>query len=165
MANGKLEIGLGALGFARQITTSLFGDIPQDQQTFQPLPGANHALWIIGHVGVADAFFLKEAAGQETKDLDRWLSLFFMGSKPMPRAADYPPLAEIRGLFDGSRERLITWAGSLSESQLDAPLPDSIKDFGASHAHLLGNLAVHEGLHAGQLTVIRKALGLVPKFG
>jgi hypothetical protein len=63
----------------------------------------------VGHVGVANAYFLKETVGQETKDLERWLTPFFMGSKPMPPAADYPPVAEIRGLLDGSRERLIAW--------------------------------------------------------
>lgn len=165
MANEKLEIGVAALGFSRRITTSLLGDIPEDRLTFQPVAGANHALWVLGHIGVADAFFLKEAAGLETPDLNRWRSLFFAGSNPLPRLIDYPPASEVRRLFDCSRERLIAWAGSLSESQLAAPLPDSIRNFGGSPALLLGNLAVHEGLHAGQLTVIRKALGLTPKFG
>jgi uncharacterized damage-inducible protein DinB len=165
MANGRLDIALGALGFSRRVTTQLLEDIPPDKLTLQPVSGANHALWVLGHLGAADAYFLKEAARQETPDLDRWLSLFFMGSKPMPRLTDYPPVPEVRRLFDGARERLTEWAGTLSEAQLSAPLPEAIKDFGASHAHLLGNLAVHEGLHAGQLTIIRRALGLAPKFG
>ena len=49
--------------------------------------------------------------------------------------------------------------------QLISPVPEEWNSFGANYGILMGTLAWHEGLHAGQLTVIRKSLGIVPKFG
>ncbi|MBN2560383.1 MAG: DinB family protein [Phycisphaerae bacterium] len=165
MANETLENGLAALGFARRVTTSLLEDIPQDKLTHQPIPGANHAMWIMGHVAVTDAFFLDQLDGRTVGGLEEWKALFFRGSQPKPNVSDYPPVAEVKRLLDRSREQVIAWFRSLDDVQLKAPLPDDLKGFGPLHVNLMTSTAVHEGMHAGQLAVIRKSLGIGPKFG
>lgn len=165
MANDVLETGLAALAFARRVTTALLEDIQDDKLTYQPMAGANHALWIIGHIAVTDEVFLGNVGKRPVKRLGTWKDLFYTGSIPKPSLADYPPAADIRDYFSASREELIAWFKSLSEAELHAPLPEDMQTFGRTPAVLMSTIACHEALHAGQLTVVRKNLGITPRFG
>ena len=165
MANDILETGLGALAFSRKVTLGLLEDIPEDKLTHQPTPGANHAIWIMGHIALTDQFFLSNVGQRPVTNLDAWKDLFFMGSRPRADLSDYPPPAEIRCCLEASREELIAWFKSLDRVQLTTPLPKGFEGFGPLHANLMTSTAVHEGLHAGQLTVVRKGLGIAPVFG
>ena len=84
---------------------------------------------------------------------------------PPPRDAEEERISEIRAYLDASREDLLAWFSSLPEAELYAPLPDELQSFAASPAVLMSTIACHECLHAGQLTTIRKSLGLTPIFG
>jgi uncharacterized damage-inducible protein DinB len=165
MADRTQETGLAALSFARRVTAGLLEDIPDDQMMHQPAPGANHALWIMGHVATADEFFMKEVGKRPVKKLDALKALFFMGSAPNPDPSAYPKASEIRAYLDASREDLLAWFSSLPEAELYAALPEELQSFAASPAVLMSTIACHECLHAGQLTTIRKSLGLTPVFG
>ncbi len=57
-----LTNGVAMLEFARRVTLGLLEDIPEDKLFYQPFPGANHAIWIIGHVAWDDSFFLTALA-------------------------------------------------------------------------------------------------------
>jgi hypothetical protein len=48
---------------------------------------------------------------------------------------------------------------------LTSPLPKELETFARSYGGMMCSIAWHEGVHAGQLTVVRKSLGLAPKFG
>ncbi len=159
-----LTNGVAMLEFARRVTLGLLEDIPEDKLFYQPCPGANHALWIIGHVAWDDNFFLTALGGKQTDFPPAWNGLFGMGSVLQPQAAAYPSLAEIRQQLDARRDELIEWFKSMDGDQLVAPLPEDYHTFARDHAALMTSIAWHEGLHAGQLTVVRKALGLKPKF-
>ena len=52
----------------------------------------------------------------------------------------------------------------MSDAQLRSPLPEGFTGFATSFAALMSSLAWHEGLHTGQLTVVRKSLGLEPLY-
>jgi hypothetical protein len=44
-------------------------------------------------------------------------------------------------------------------------LPKDYEMFAANYCGLASSLAWHEGMHAGQLTMLRRDIGLGPKFG
>lgn len=165
MASSLLATGLAALEFSRKVTLGLAEDIPDGKFLHQPFPGANHALWVLGHLACTDEFFLNKVGGKPGRRFDKWSGIFFMGSKPTPNAVDYPPISEVRLALDEGRGRLVEWFKSLGDSELMMPLPDELKNFAPSRAALMSTIAWHEGLHAGQLSVCRKSLGLQPKFG
>ena len=52
----------------------------------------------------------------------------------------------------------------MSDDQLASPLPEDFKTFAPSLAALPSSIAWHEGMHSGQLTMIRKSLGIGRKF-
>ncbi|MCZ6816774.1 MAG: DinB family protein, partial [Planctomycetota bacterium] len=60
---------------------------------------------------------------------------------------------------------LVAWFLSMSGERLAAALPEDWQVFAKSYGVLINTIAWHEGMHAGQLTVIRRELGLGPKFG
>ncbi len=165
MPSGLFETGKAALEFSRSVSLGLFEEVPKDKLLHQPLPGGNHALWILGHIAVSDEYFLRNLAGQTTPHLEAWQAQFFAGSVCVPDAAAYPPIEEVLACLNEARERLIAWFGSLPEEQLQGPLPGEKSFFAPTYAALMSSIAGHEMLHAGQLSVVRKSLGIAPKFG
>ena len=165
MSNPVFESGIAALNFARQTTLGLLESIPQDKLTHQPCVGANHALWIVGHLGYADLMFLTHVGNKLIEPPQNWAELFGMGSVPKPDASAYPALGKLKEALADNRETLLGWFASMSAEELAKPLPDDFKSFAGNHGMLMTSLAFHEGLHAGQLTVIRKSLGIAPMMG
>jgi len=165
MAVHARDTGLGNLTFARGLTEMLYDGISPDKLLHAPFPGANHALWIMGHLATTDDMFLGKLMPREPKLLAKWGELFGMGSKPVGDAAAYPSFDEIRAAFRNMREELMGWLKSQDDAAMARPLPEGLEMFAPNLATFMGNLAAHESLHAGQLTVIRKHLGLAPKIG
>ncbi len=164
MSNQALENGLAALGFARQVTLGLLEDFPEDKLFHQLVPGGNHAAWIIGHLTVTDANYLADIARQEANCPEAWRNLFGIGSRPTDNPADYPTMPDLRQHFDRRREELLAWFKSLDASKLASPLPEELGTVAKTYGATMSTLAVHEGLHAGQLAMIRRCLGLGPKL-
>lgn len=165
MSSSLIDPGLYALNFARQATLGFFEDIPDDKLCFQTCPGANHALWILGHLAMTDEYFLDNVGGRPRNKFDAWEKIFFMGSKPTPNASDYPPASEVKQVLDQNRKTLLEWFGGMSEAELVKPLEGDMGNFSPNRAALAATIAWHEGMHAGQMTAIRKCLGIAPKFG
>ncbi len=165
MSNPVLERGVAALKFARQTILQFLEDIPEDKLTHQPCAAGNHALWIAGHLAQADDYFMTHVGNKPARCTESWGKLFGMGSTPKPDAATYPSLSEIKNSLADNREALLGWFGSMSGEDLNKPLPDDYKSFAADFGMLMTSIAWHEGMHTGQLTVVRKSLSLAPKFG
>ena len=165
MSNPVFESGIAALNFARQTTLGLLEGVPQDKLTHQPCVGGNHALWIVGHLGYTDLMFLTRVGNKSIESSEGWIKLFGMGSVPKPDASAYPALGKLKEALADNRETLLAWFASMSAEELAKPLSDDFKSFASNHGMLMTSLAFHEGLHAGQLTVVRKSLGIAPMIG
>lgn len=165
MAIDAGETGLATLAFARQKMLGLLEDIPEDKYLHQPLPGGNHTMWIIGHLAATDDTFMSGLKPRESRLPGEWGALFGRGSKPHGDASVYPSISELKEQLTDLREELMAWFGSMSEEQLASPLSEDWAPFGVNYASLMGSLAYHEGLHSGQLTMVRRSLGIAPRFG
>jgi len=159
------DIGLTALLFARRVTMGLLEDIPEDQWLYQPVPGGNHATWVIGHIAFNDDNFLVGLGGGDAQVPALWKDVFGAGSTVTNDATAYPSRSELLSQFESRRNDLLSFFKNLPPDRLTADVPEPWQVFGKTPAHVMNSLAWHEGLHAGQLTVIRRALGLGPKFG
>jgi DinB family protein len=151
-----------ALEFARRQTLRLAQDIPSDKLCYQPVPNANHALWVLGHLAWCDDLFQSQLGGRKPVLDESWAKLFATGTKPTNNRNAYPPIEQIKAGLDRSRKALLEWLGSLDERTLATPLPDKWKEFAPTYGAVPGSCACHEGMHAGQLSVIRRGLGLAP---
>ncbi len=165
MSNILRENGLAVLAFARRGTLAFLEDIPDDKLCYSPIPGGNHAMWLIGHITLTDDELRSELGGGQAKCPTAWKKLFGSGSKPQPNLRDYPSPPELKACLHGAREDLVGWFKSLPDAKLAEALPKDFLQFAPNFAGLMASIAYHEGLHAGQLRVIGQALGKPPKFG
>ena len=154
------ESGRAVLEFARRITLKMVDDIPADELCTRPAGGGNHALWVLGHVASTDDVFAAIIGKRASVLDDSWESLFGMKSEPSDDPSVYPPLDEVKAAMDRSRQSLLSVYESLDEQQLLAPLPDELKQFAPNTGGVAFTIAWHEGFHAGQLSAVRRSLGL-----
>lgn len=164
MAEALLQGGLSALAFARNVTLGFIEDIPDDKLCHQVSPTANHVLWTMGHLAFADQHFLSGLADSPDKNPPQWGDKFGIGSTPSPSSDDYPSKDELLSIMGDRRAELIAWFESMSTEKLTSSLPGDFADFAVHHAGLASTIAWHEGMHAGQIAVIRQNLGLGRKF-
>jgi len=152
--------GLATLNLARQVTLKYLDGIEGDGLVTRACEGGQHALHIMGHLAYADTLLLGEARPELATLPDGFTEAFGQGSVIKDSLSDYPPVAEVLRQFNDMRARSIDLFQSLDEAALLKPLEGHMSQFGRNIAHVAHTMAWHEGVHAGQLTQIRRKLGL-----
>lgn len=151
---------------ARDISERFLADFESPEQwLYQVHPGTNHALWFAGHMGQTDNFFVSLIHPARRVEKENWGEMFGMGSQPSNNPDDYPPPAEVLDFMRDRREALLSALDSLDEDQLDMPTPAGTPDFLADYGMVFQAAAWHEGMHAGQLSIVRRAIGHTPVLG
>lgn len=136
-----------------------------EQWTHQVHENANHALWFAGHMGTVDNFMISLIDPSKCVEKADYNEKFGMGSQPTNNPADYPPVDEVLDFMRERRATLTEIFNSLSEEDLAKPTPESAPDFLPDYATVFEVCAWHEGLHSGQVSVARRALGNKPVTG
>jgi len=159
------EAARAVLEFARRSTLKMVDDIPTEKFCSKPLDGANHALWVLGHLAVTDDWFACTIGNRESVIDESWGPLFGMKSEPSEDPSTYPSIDEIKAGLERARQSLLTGFESLDEQQLQGPVPDELEGFAPNVGGAAFTLAWHEGFHAGQLSAVRRSLGLPLTMG
>jgi uncharacterized damage-inducible protein DinB len=150
------------------IINKMLADFPAEQRTKQPFAGANPAAWIVGHIAATNDYF-RTFLGKNQKPIcpEAWggPTLFGMKSEPTADNARYPSWAELTGTLKKSQDALAAWFASMTAAQLAQPMPEKLKMFGADLASLMSTMAVHQAMHIGQLSALRRAFGLPRALG
>jgi uncharacterized damage-inducible protein DinB len=145
------------LDYARKLVT----DIPDENMSEQPKPGMNHAAWVIGHLtfvadSMARVFDLPFTMPKE------WVELFNLASKPIAERAKYPSKAALMEAYEKAYARLIEAVRGASDESLAREFPnpklrETLPTVGVAMVHVLCS---HHGLHLGQLSAWRRAMGM-----
>ncbi len=158
-----------SLELARRINEGIIESFNSDDDWFyQPHPQANHALWIIGHLALADNSFASKFRESTDRKPDGYEELFWFGTKPSSDRSQYPPVDEVLAYFRDRRENLLNVINELSDEELAEAAPPAEERSPIAGAPNVGQLlhfaAYHEGMHTGQLTVCHRGLGHPPLF-
>ena len=129
---------------------------------FQVHPTANHAAWIVGHLGWAENSILNLLKTGDGVDDADWKPLFGQGSQPTPDPTRYPPVDELLGFFRERRERMGAFLDRQSNDTLLAMLPPGTHRLFTDLASVFEFIPFHETMHMGQLTVVRQSLKHAP---
>ena len=152
-------------GFTEQLLATFS---TRDHWLFQTHPKANHAMWVVGHLGLADNMFASKFREEVADKPAGWDELFWFGSELQVGQSAYPAHEEVRAYFDDRRRTLLKVLEDLSDTELNAPGPPADARSPIAGAPCIGHLflfaARHEGIHAGQLTVCHRGLGNDPLF-
>jgi hypothetical protein len=147
----------------REWTLLLLEGIEGTDWTYQPKPGVQHALWICGHLAVAqEALVFVRCLNKSVLD-PAFKTHFPTGGdiKSAPQY-DWPDPRVVRSKMDEMQRITESEVASLSEGLLAQP---AFAADGKPHPHYTNKLgaishaARHEAFHAGQLALIRRLLG------
>ncbi len=151
---------LDGLRVSEMVTNMLLGDMADAELLVRPVPGANHYAWQLGHLigsinqladmiqpgalpDLPDGFtesYTKETAGND--DATAFLS----------KDAYLELLAEQR---NGVRKLI----NELDEARMDEASPESMRELMPTVGDILHLISIHEIMHLGQLSVLRRKLG------
>ncbi len=162
----RIQTALEQIAFARRYTVSLLDTIPADQWFVMPLPGTTHVAWQVGHLAMAQyRMCLERWRGERPEDESlistAFRTLFFIGSVPDPDPAKYPPVTDIRAVFDRVYDHASAVMPGYEEAEFDRP-PLTPHRLCKSRGECLFWASAHEMLHAGQIGLLRRLLGHKP---
>jgi hypothetical protein len=146
--------------FTHNMTAALVKDWPADKWTAQPAGLPNHALWTLGHLAASVAFFASIAGVSVGPVPENYNTLFGMGAKPTADSAAYPPAVEIIAHYERTFKEFCAAIEKLSDAELAEPSAKADSGFVKLKIDALSRAAWHEGWHAGQVSLTRKAIGL-----
>ncbi len=158
------ERSINLLKFTRKVSGDTIKGFPDGKATHQPSPTDNHLLWVLGHIAMTDAWIAGVVGASGVSVPESYSKVFGQGTKPVGSSPDYPPLPEVKKVFDSSRQALLAWYDKASEGALSASLKEKTGGFADDAADAAAKLSWHEGWHMGQVANVRKALGLGPVF-
>jgi hypothetical protein len=165
MSQVRISLAIERIRCARANTKQLMADFAPDEWFWHPSEFITHLAWQVGHLAYAQychCFWWIRGRRPEDGTLlpEAFIELFEMGSVPVAGAANYPPIEEIKQVFDAVFERTLIELPALTDEALDVPVHPSRPD-----RTKLGGLfwnVEHEFLHAGQIGLLRRLMGKSP---
>lgn len=165
-----------ALRATKPFVTRFLAGFDDDNRTSQAPGMPNHAAWSMGHLALTMHRFAERFDGNTLPDSDFITgdgasgdserfdteSVCF-GSNPVDDPAIYPALAKSRRVFEDAIDRLTSALEGLDDAKLDEIQPWGSGEFPV--AELAARIIFHNGTHAGQLTDLRRALGMSGVIG
>lgn len=145
---------------ADMIAKTYLEDMTDEEMLHRPDPDCNHIKWQLGHLIVSDNEMIngcregalpelpvgfKEAYSKETCTSDN--------------ADDFHSKAELLQLLASQRSAALELLSQLSEEDLNAEAPESIRSYAPNFGAALCMLGIHWTMHSGQWAVIRRQLG------
>ena len=148
------------LGTAAALIEKFTADLSDEEYFKAPIPGANHAAWIVGHLAVSADSLAAGACGGKMRFPQEMHDLFNGQSECKADASIYPSRKDIEEMFTNSNAHTIEDLTTFDESKWDDPSPDSMpKDFFPTVGTMWGMVGAHPFWHIGQLTTNRVAMG------
>jgi hypothetical protein len=150
------------MNWVHSTTEALINGIPADKATFQTSPTDNHLLWTIGHLATAYSWFASLIDGKTASLPESYDKLFGYKSTPSADLSGYPSLEEVRKSYAAAYQRFNDAVTGLKPADLHKPTAADAHGFANSRLDVIHKTVWHEGWHCGQLSSLRRALGLPP---
>lgn len=165
MSNAALE-PLARIESARKYTVDLLSHVELSDWFRMPQEGVTHVAWQVGHLAFAQyRLGLERIRGVRPDDeklIPRaFLERFGRDSRPSGEPAAYPPIDDIRRVFDAVHQQVRKEIAALPAEVLDQAPDSPHRRFTDKRGSLLW-CAEHEMLHAGQIGLLRRLLGMQP---
>jgi hypothetical protein len=146
----------------RKLVHRMVDDLSPDEWVRQPVPGANNAAWIVGHLTLTLRNGLRRKRIRDLPDFPDELDGKFLATKQVAgEQTGYGDPTALLALFDAYMDRLVAWVRGLSTEEL-AATPENPGPFSTTFAEGVQFGALHIAMHVGQLSTIRRSLGRPP---
>lgn len=155
---------LAQIDFARRYTHELLAATPRDQWFVQPAGAPTHIAWQVGHLAVSQyGLLMFRIFGRRDSDLDlipsKFRKAFARSSTPAPEAATQMTADELVEKLDEVYRQAIEGLAHLEPQVLLEPVDMPYAGYPTKLGAILF-CPLHEQIHAGQIGLIRRLLGL-----
>jgi uncharacterized damage-inducible protein DinB len=140
---------------------SYVDDLKPAEFEAQPIPGVNSVAWMLGHLALTDRRIIGLLGGQVPELPAGFEDKFKTTKQAAGEQKGLGDPKELLAIFDAQRTKLIETVEAADAATLNKPMPNPHPLFGTV-GEAAAFMAIHYGLHAGQVTVIRRALGYPP---
>lgn len=162
----RLHIAIEQIKFARHYFLGMLDELADDDWYASPPGMSTHIAWQVGHVAMAEyGLALFRVRGRQPEDLElmpsKFRKQFSRGSTPNLDREANPTPQELREILDRIHQQVLRELPTFSEEQLDEKIdpPHAVYDTKLGAVMFCSH---HEMLHAGQVGLIRRALGREP---
>jgi uncharacterized damage-inducible protein DinB len=156
------ELLAGGYRMGRQLVHAMCADLTEDEFRHQPVPGANSAAWIVGHLAVVARRTADRLGATDLPPLtEEFIGRYSATKKPADAQGEPGSKSELLALLDVCVEKLMEAIRKLPAEALDGPLAARVP-FATNYGESVLFGALHITLHCGQLSTIRRSLGKPP---
>jgi hypothetical protein len=164
----SLSIALDRVTAARKYTLGLLEDLAPDEWFRTPTPAVTHIAWQVGRLAVAEYRMGCAFLRQEKREDDSWFPpdyrrMFGRDSVPSPDGSQYPSSGQILATLSHVHEHVLAELRCYDDAELDAPvvMPHWVA---RTKREALFWCLLHEGVHAGQIALLRRQFGQPPQW-
>jgi hypothetical protein len=146
------------------VTRAYVDDLTDADLLVRSVPGSNHIAWQLGHnIGSVRVFLT--ALGQDAPAVpDGFEAAYTKETSASDDPAKFLTKAQYVAIMDQMKAASLAAVDAIPESQLDAPGPESMREYAPTVGAVLMLLGSHWLMHAGQFVPIRRKLGKPPLF-
>ncbi len=143
------DVALIEVARTNQILLRTLGDLNEEELQLSPAGGLSPIIWQVGHLATQDAYFARLCGHDFTPDA----SVEALFGRGIGGARPYPPLAEVRPIYDAAQ-------GALEEVARTSDLnqPVQAKMF-KTVGDVVSFACFHRGYHIGKICTLRALLG------
>tara|TARA_R110002049_G_scaffold4601_3_gene31777 strand:- start:38701 stop:39264 length:564 start_codon:yes stop_codon:yes gene_type:complete len=165
-ASVMMRGALGQIRFARDYTLQLLEATPKDRWFEIPDGHCTHIAWQVGHLTVSQyGLLMFRVRGRQPEDLQlipgKFRKAYGRQSSPVADAACQPSADELLQRMTTVYDRALGELESIDPAALNDPIDMPY----AAYPTKLGAILfcpMHETIHAGQIGLLRRGLGLEP---
>lgn len=149
-----------AFGTSHHILTSYIKDLDQKDLFLRPVAGMNHLAWQVGHL-IASEYSAIEAIKPGTCPAlpEGFLETHSTDNAQNDSEEGFCDLDTYLSLYESQRQATVSLLESLSDEDLDAPGPESMRAYAPTVGSALLMQAMHETMHTGQFVPVRRMAG------
>jgi len=162
----ELNIAFEQIKAAREYTLTLLEDLEPEDWFRRPAEGVTHIAWQVGHLAMAEFRLCLERLRDLQPDDRALISKDFLrmhskGSQPVDDSSKSPSPEELRATLDRVHQQVILEVPHYMGDDLNETLVNPHPIF-TTKLEALYFCSKHEMLHAGQIGLLRRLLGMSP---
>jgi len=148
---------------ARQMAHNMCADLTSEEFQHQPVPGANSAAWIVGHLALTAKRTAERLGATGMPEVSEEFIARFKATRQTAGAqANLGSKSELFALLDVAMEKLMEAIRRLPPEALVGPAPTPAPAVVTNSGEMVLFGVMHIMMHCGQLSTVRRSLGKPP---
>jgi len=147
----------------RQMVHNMCADLTPEEFQHQPVPGANSAAWIVGHLALTAKRTAERLGATGMPEVSEEFIARFKATRQTAGAqSNLGSKTELFALLDAAIEKLMEAIRRLPPEALEGPAPTPAPAVVTNSGEMSLFGVMHIMMHYGQLSIIRRSLGKTP---